>query len=86
MTIYPLRYISILVPWHDMGWYDRVLNAPKLNISCLKLKRIAEKHAAAAEEALAGKRLDGLAGGAVVAGLRGRAHEVDGAVRIRSLG
>ena len=57
---YPLRHISIRVPWHDTGWDGRVCAAPRLNGSCLKLKRIAEVRDDAAEEAVAGKRLDGL--------------------------
>lgn len=55
---YPLRHISIRVPWHDTGWDGRVCAAPRLNGSCLKLKRIAEERDDAAEEAIAGKRLD----------------------------
>jgi hypothetical protein len=57
---YPLRHISIRVPWHDTGWDGRVCAAPQLNGSCLKLKRIAEDRDDAAEEAVAGKRLDEL--------------------------
>ncbi|MES1243724.1 MAG: AAA family ATPase [Acidobacteriota bacterium] len=57
---YPLRHISIRVPWHDTGWDGRVCAAPRLNGSCLKLKRIAENRDDAAEEAVAGKRLDEL--------------------------
>ena len=57
---YPLRHISIRVPWHDTGWDGRVCAAPRLNGSCLKLKRIAEDRDDAAEEAVAGKRLDEL--------------------------
>jgi len=57
---YPLRHISIRVPWHDTGWDGRVCAAPRLNGSCLKLKRIAESRDDAAEEAVAGKRLDEL--------------------------
>ncbi|MGA8055459.1 MAG: hypothetical protein WCA12_16650 [Burkholderiales bacterium] len=57
---YPLRHISIRVPWHDTGWDGRVCAAPRLNASCLKLKRIAEDRDDAAEEAVAGKRLDEL--------------------------
>ena len=48
---YPLRHISIRVPWHDTGWDGRVCAAPRLNGSCLKLKRIAEDRDDAAEEA-----------------------------------
>lgn len=54
---YPLRHISIRVPWHDTGWDGRVCAAPRLNGACLKLKRIAEDRDDAAEEAVAGKRL-----------------------------
>jgi hypothetical protein len=57
---YPLRHISIRVPWHDTGWDGRVCAAPRLNGSCLKLKRIAEDRDDAAEEVVAGKRLDEL--------------------------
>ncbi len=57
---YPLRHISIRVPWHDTGWDGRVCAAPRLNGACLKLKRIAEDRDDAAEEAVAGKRLDEL--------------------------
>ncbi|MBX7132300.1 MAG: AAA family ATPase [Fimbriimonadaceae bacterium] len=57
---YPLKHISIRVPWHDAGWDGRVCAAPRLNGSCLKLKRVAEDRDDAAEEAVAGKRLDEL--------------------------
>lgn len=57
---YPLRHISIRVPWHDTGWDGRVCAAPRLNAACLKLKRIAEERDDDAEEAVAGKRLDEL--------------------------
>lgn len=52
---YPLRHISIRVPWHDTGWDGRVCAAPRLNGSCLKLKRIAQHRNDAAEEAVAGR-------------------------------
>lgn len=57
---YPLRHLSIRVPWHDTGWDGRVCAAPRLNASCLKLRRIAENRDDAAEEAVAGTRLDEL--------------------------
>ena len=57
---YPLRHISIRVPWHDTAWDGRVCAAPRLNGACLKLKRIAEERDDAAEEAVAGKWLDEL--------------------------
>jgi hypothetical protein len=54
---YPLRHISIRVPWHDTGWDGRVCAALRLNGACLKLKRIAENRDDAAEESVAGKSL-----------------------------
>lgn len=38
---YPLRHISIRVPWHDSSWDGTVCRAPQLNGSCVNLKRIA---------------------------------------------
>jgi hypothetical protein len=38
---YPMRHISIRVPWHDTGWDGRVCAAPHLNGACLKLRRMA---------------------------------------------
>lgn len=55
---YPLRHLSIRVPWHDTAWDGRVCAAPHLNGSCLKLKRIAEGRQDAAEKAVAGKSLN----------------------------
>jgi hypothetical protein len=52
---YPLRHISIRVPWHDTGWDGRVCTAPHLNGACLKLKRIAQNRDDAAEEEVAGR-------------------------------
>ena len=52
---YPLRHISIRVPWHDTGWDGRVCAAPMLNGACLKLKRIAEDRDDDAEESVAGR-------------------------------
>ena len=57
---YPLRHISVRVPWHDTGWDGRVCAAPRLNGACLKLKRIAESRDDTAEEAVAGKSLSEL--------------------------
>jgi hypothetical protein len=54
---YPLRHISIRVPWHDTGWDGRVCAAPRLNGACLKLNRIADSRDDAAEEAIAGRPL-----------------------------
>ena len=55
---YPLRHVSIRVPWHDTGWDGRVCAKPPLNGSCLRLKRIGETRNDGAEEAVAGKSLE----------------------------
>jgi len=57
---YPLRHVSIRVPWHDTGWDGRVCANPRLNGACLKLKRIGQNRDDAAEEAVAGKSLKDL--------------------------
>ncbi|MDE0291787.1 MAG: AAA family ATPase [Candidatus Dadabacteria bacterium] len=57
---YPLRHISIRVPWHDTGWDGSVCSVPRLNGSCLKLKQIAEKRNDKEEESVAGKSIKNL--------------------------
>jgi len=57
---YPLKHISIRVPWHDTGWDGCVCSAPRLNGACLKLKRIAEHRDDDAEESVAGKSIQDL--------------------------
>ena len=57
---YPLKHISIRVPWHDTGWDGRVCANPHLNDACLKLKRIAEGRDDAAEQTVSGKSLEEL--------------------------
>lgn len=54
---YPIKHISIRVPWRDTGWDERVCAKPRLNGACLKLKRIGQERDDAAEEAVAGKSL-----------------------------
>jgi len=54
---YPKMHISIRVPWHDTGWDGRVCANPRLNGSCLKLKRIGQERNDTAEEAVAGQSL-----------------------------
>jgi hypothetical protein len=51
---YPLRHVSIRVPWHDTGWDGRVCSAPRLNSACVVLPRIAQAKKDAAQEAVAG--------------------------------
>ncbi len=58
MIEYPLRHISIRVPWHDAGWTGVVCNAPSLNGACTKLKRISEAKNEKEELPIAGKSLD----------------------------
>ena len=57
---YPLRHVSIRVPWHDTGWDGRVCANPRLNVACLKLKRIAENRDDALEQAIAGRSIKDL--------------------------
>ena len=59
-TTYPMRHISIRVPWHGTSWEDRVCAMPHFNGLCLKLKRIAEEKDDYAEKATAGKSLNEL--------------------------
>lgn len=54
---YPLRHVSIRVPWHDNGWGGTVCNQPRQNTACLKLVNIAESKVEADEEAMRGQSL-----------------------------
>ena len=54
---YPLRHISIRVPWHDTEWDGRVCAAPQLIGACVKLRRIAETRDDDAEESVAGSSI-----------------------------
>lgn len=55
---YPLRHISIRVPWHDSGWGGTVCRNPKHNTACLKLINIAGSKNEAEEQAVAGQSLE----------------------------
>jgi hypothetical protein len=55
---YPLRHVSIRVPWHDSGWNGTVCEAPHLNGACAKLKRIAGKKDDELERPIAGRSFD----------------------------
>jgi ATP-dependent exoDNAse (exonuclease V) alpha subunit len=57
---YPLRHISIRVPWHDTGWDGHVCDAPRLNSACLRLKRIAQGRDDKAEECVHGQSIKDL--------------------------
>lgn len=39
---FPIRHLSVRVPWHDSSWNGAVCGDPKNNVACLKLPRIAE--------------------------------------------
>lgn len=57
---FPLRHISIRVPWHDAGWNGSVCQFPARNTSCLKLKNIFNSKDEIAEAAVAGKSIEDL--------------------------
>jgi hypothetical protein len=62
---FPLRHISIRVPWHDSGWNGTVCACPKRNSTCLKLVNIAEHKDEEAEELIRGKSFSELDAGAL---------------------
>lgn len=51
---YPVRHISIRVPWHDSKWVGTICNSPHLNGSCLCLPLIADKRNDELEKKYAG--------------------------------
>lgn len=57
---FPLRHLSVRVPWHDAGWAGVVCNAPHLNGACVKLKRIAGHKRDEDEKVIAGQSLETL--------------------------
>ncbi|MFZ1701030.1 MAG: ATP-dependent RecD-like DNA helicase [Pyrinomonadaceae bacterium] len=57
---FPLRHLSIRVPWHDAGWKGVVCTAPELNGACTKLTRIAERKKDDQEVSIATRSLDEL--------------------------
>src|SRR5438128_1051780 len=57
---YPLRHVSVRVPWHDSGWAGVVCAAPHLNGACTKLKGIAASKVEAREMQFSGKLLSAL--------------------------
>lgn len=57
---YPVRHLSIRVPWHDNGWDGTVCKSPKHNGACLRLSRIVEQRDDALEAAVAGKSIETL--------------------------
>lgn len=59
-TRYPLRHISLRVPWHDNRWNGTICNHPRENSSCLILKNCALGRNDANEEKLAGQSIENL--------------------------
>ena len=57
---FPLRHLSIRVPWHDHAWNGTVCQAPGRNSACLCLKNIGASKQDEAEEAIKGKSLESL--------------------------
>jgi hypothetical protein len=60
MSNFPLRHVSVRVPWHDAGWAGVVCNAPQLNGACAKLKGVAASKTEVQEVKFAGQRLDAI--------------------------
>ncbi len=60
MKSFPLRHISIRVPWHDAGWNGTVCQRPASNTSCLKSKNIFESKDEHAEATVAGESIEEL--------------------------
>jgi hypothetical protein len=52
---FPVRHLSLRIPWHDTGWSGQICSAPKANCSCLALDRIRLSRCDEMEEAYAGK-------------------------------
>lgn len=59
-SAFPLRHVSLRVPWHDGGWNGTVCPFPARNTACLKLKNIAERKNEQAEQEQAGKSIEHL--------------------------
>ena len=57
MNSFPLRHLSVRVPWHDAGWKGTVCENPKLNTACLKLKGISELKDEEVEERIKGQSI-----------------------------
>lgn len=60
MQQFPLRHISIRVPWHDSSWKGVVCQAPHLNGACAKLKGIGESKNDEQECKVAGQSMENL--------------------------
>lgn len=58
--IYPLKHLSVRVPWHDQGWNGTICSNPAKNTSCLKLRRIEELKDEELESKYAGMSIEEL--------------------------
>jgi hypothetical protein len=70
---YPLRHVSIRVPWHDGGWKGTVCTAPTENDACLVLSRIRQQRDDAHERRRAGEDWAELSGAGLPPCVRERA-------------
>lgn len=57
---YPLKHLSVRVPWHDTAWNGTICRDPKSNSACLALKNCAEARDDDREQALRGKKIAAL--------------------------
>lgn len=57
---YPLRHLSVRVPWHDNGWNGTVCKAPHLNGACTKITRIGREKNDEVEVRIAGRSFESL--------------------------
>lgn len=55
---YPLRHLSVRVPWHDDGWSGTVCKAPHLNGACTKITRIGREKRDEVEVRIAGQSFE----------------------------
>lgn len=55
--LYPLRHLSIRVPWHDNAWSGTICNRPMNNGACLALKNCAQNRNDELEVSLAGESI-----------------------------
>lgn len=60
---YPLRHLSVRVPWHDDGWRGTVCQAPHLNGACTKITRIGREKDDEVEVRIAGRSFESLSQG-----------------------
>lgn len=57
---FPLRHISVRVPWHDNGWNGTVCCRPAQNTACIKLKNISDSKDDLREENLRGQSIESM--------------------------